>query len=230
MKPPASILASLLLSVLVPVSSLAATVVFTDGTFTNANWTVTSEGLNLGGTGSGTQTATGGNPGSYRRCTDVVNAADFQPFSNTVYVFHKMAGATYTPSVSGPIVSINYSEASMRITGGQQACAIALKQGGVVYYGPLFLNPTTFNVWATTSQTALIATSFDAAAAGVQNPDFSGSGGQIEFGFVRANSTSVGGAGFTTVGGLDNYSVTLSTAEPVATRPTTWGQVKALYR
>lgn len=230
MKSPASVLASLVFSLLVPVSSLAATVAFSDGTWANTNWTVTTEGLNLGGTGSGTQTASGGNPGSYRRCTDTVNAADFQPFSNTVYVFHAMAGATYTPSVSGPIVSINYSEASMRITGGQQACGLALRQGGVVYYGPLFLNPTTFNVWATTTQTALLASSFDATPAGVQNPDFSGSGGVIEFGFVRANSTSVGGSGSTTVGGIDNYSVTLTTAEPVATQPTTWGKMKALYR
>ena len=121
MKPPASILASLLLSVLVPISSFAATVVFSDGTFTNANWTVTSENLNLGGTGSGTQTATGGNTGSYRRCTNTLNSAVSQPFSNTVYVFHKQTAATYTPSVSGPIVSIDYVQDSMRITGGQQA-------------------------------------------------------------------------------------------------------------
>lgn len=230
MKPPASILASLLLSVLVPASSIAATVVFSDGTFTNANWTVTSENLNLGGSGSGTQTATGGNPGSYRRCTNTLNSALSQPFSNTVYVFHKVSGATYTPSVTGPIVSLDYIQDSMRITGGQQAYGLALKQGGVVYYGPLFVNPVTFNVWANTSQTTLIATNFDAAAAGVQNPDFSGTGGAIELGFVCANSTSVGGAGFTTVGGIDNWKVTITSAEPVAVEPTTLGKVKALYR
>lgn len=230
MKPPASVLASLLLSILVPVSSVAATVVLSDGTFTNANYTVTSENLNLGGSGSGTQTATGGNTGSYRRCTNTVNSAAGQGFSNTVYVFHKLAGATYTPSVSGTIVSIDYTQDSMRITGGQQAFGLALKQGGVVYYGPLFVNPTTFNVWANTLQSTLVASNFDAAAAGVQNPDFSGSGGLIEFGFVSANSTSVGGSGFTTVGGIDNWKATITSAEPVATQPSTWGQVKSLYR
>src|SRR5258705_5713533 len=61
MKRPASLLLCLFLSI--PVLSKAATVVLTDGTFTNASWTVTTEGLNLGGTGSGVQTASGGNPG-----------------------------------------------------------------------------------------------------------------------------------------------------------------------
>jgi len=230
MKRPVSIFAVLCLAALLPVDSIASTVIFQDATFTNASWTVTTEGLNLGGTGSGVQSASGGNPGSYRRATNTTNSALGQSFSNTVWVFHKLAGAVYTPSTDGPIVSIDYTEASMRITGGVQACGLAIKQGGVVYYGPGFLNPTTFNVWATTTQTALTAASFDAAAPGVQNPNFSGSGGAIEFGFSRANSTSVGGAGSTTVGGIDNYKVTITGANPVATQPSTWGRVKSLYR
>jgi hypothetical protein len=230
MKPPASFLSVALLFLLVPAVSFSGTAVFSDATFTNANWTVITEGLNLGGTGSGAQFASGGNPGAYRRATNTTASALGQGFANTVYVFHKLTGATYDPSTTGPISSITYSEASMRITGGVQACGLAIRQGGVVYYGTLFLNPTTFNVWATTTQTGLVAASFDAAAPGVQNPDFTGSGGPIEFGFVRANSTSVGGAGGTTVGGIDNWSVTVNYEVPVATSQSTWGKVKALYR
>ncbi|HEX6790060.1 MAG TPA: hypothetical protein VF247_02005 [Candidatus Krumholzibacteria bacterium] len=53
----------------------------------------------------------------------------------------------------------------------------------------------------------------------------------MEFGFYRAASTSAGGPGSTTVGGIDGWSVVLDLATgPVATTPSTWGRVKALYR
>lgn len=213
-----------------PAAVRATTVVFQDGTFPNASWTVLIEGINGGGTGSGTQTASGGNPGAYRQTTNTTNSAVGTGFSNSVFVFHRLAGAVHDPSTSGPITSIDYSEASIRISGGAQACGLALRQGGVIYYGPLFVNPTTLNVWATTTQPGLTAANFDALAPGLQTPNFTSLGGPIEFGFARANSTSTGGPGSTTVGGIDSWTVTLTVEEPVAVRRSTWGEIKALYR
>jgi len=209
--------------------AFGATVVLQDGTFNNADWTVTTEILNLGGSASGTQTATGGNPGSYRRTTNTTNSAIGQSFSNTVFGYHRFSGGVYVPSTSGAILTVDFSVATMRITGGQQAFAIALRQNGVIYYGPIFLNPVAFNSWATTTQPGLTAASFDALAPGVQNPDFSVTGSSIEFGFLSGNSTSVGGGGGTTVGGLDNWSATVSTDEATPAASTSWGRVKTLY-
>jgi len=209
--------------------AFAATVLLQDGTFANPDWTVTTEILNLGGTASGTQTATGGNPGSYRRTTNTTNSAIGQSFSNTVFAFHRFSGGVYVPSTSGAILTVDFSVATMRITGGQQAFGLALRQNGVIYYGPSFLNPAAFNSWATTTQPGLTAASFDALAPGVQNPDFSVTGSSIEFGFFSGNSTSVGGGGGTTVGGLDNWSATVHSDEATPTSGTSWGRVKALY-
>lgn len=47
------------------------------------------------------------------------------------------------------------------------------------------------------------------------HPDFSSTGGPIEFGFFRSNGTYSGGC--TIVGGSDNYSMTLHTEGPSAT-------------
>lgn len=213
----------------IPRSVQATTVVFQDSDFPNANWSTTVEVLNGGGSVSAVRVASGGVTGAYRRVSNTLNSAIGTGFSNSVYGFHSLAGATFDPAVGGPIVSINYTESSQRISGGVQACGVALRQGGVIYYGPGFLNPTTFGVWAATVQTGLVASQFDALAPGVQNPNFSAPG-TIEFGFSRANSTSVGGAGGTTIGGIDNWQVTLTVEPPVPTAHSTWGGIKALYR
>ncbi len=210
-------------------AALAQTTTFTDGTFLNADWSVTTEVLNLGGTVSASQIASGGSPGTYRRIINTLASAIGQGFSNTVFGFHARAGALYNPLVSGAITSIDYSESSIRLAAGQQACALALIQGGVIYYGPGFLNPATLNVWAPTTQTGLVASSFDALAPGVQNPDFSAAGGPIQFGFSRGNSTSVGGAGSTLTGGIDNWSVAVHYDSATPTRATSWGSLKAGY-
>ncbi len=211
------------------ISAGAATVTLQDGTFANADWSTTVQVLNGGGSVNAFQVAAGGNPGAFRRVENTLNSAIGTGFSNTVYAFHRFAAGTYDPAVSGPILSINYAEDSQRISGGVQACGLAVRQGGIIYYGPAFLNPTAFGTWATTTQSALVATQFDALAPGVQNPDFSVAGTPIEFGFFRANSTSVGGSGGTTYGAIDNWVVTLTVDAAVPTEATSWGDLKARF-
>ncbi|MBK9472839.1 MAG: hypothetical protein IPO18_11200 [bacterium] len=210
--------------------ALATTVTFQDGTFTNAQWTTTVEVLNGGGSVNAFQVASGGNPTAFRRIENTLNSAIGTGVSNTVYGFHRFAGGVYDPATGGPILAINYAEDSQRISGGVQACGLAVRQAGVIYYGPAFLTPTAFGTWATTTQSALVAGQFDALAPGVQNPDFSVAGAPLEFGFWRGNSTSVGGGGGTTYGGIDNWRVDLTVDAAVAAETTTWGEVKALFR
>lgn len=208
----------------------AATITIQDGTFANADWTSSVEVINAGGSVNAYQVAAGGNPGSFRRVENTLNSAIGTGVSNTVFGFHRFAGGTYDPAVGGPILSISYAEDSQRISGGVQACGLAVRQGGVVYYGPGFLTPTAFGTWVTTTQPALVASQFDAAAPGVQNPNFSIAGGPLEFGFYRSNSTSVGGGGGTTYGAIDNWTVTLTVDAAVPAEATSWGDLKALYR
>ena len=68
-----------------------------------------------------------------------------------------------------------------------------------------------------------------AVAPGTQNPNFSASGAPIQFGFYRSNSTSVGGNGMATYGGIDNWSVTVRYDAATPARSATWGSVKAGY-
>lgn len=205
------------------------TVTFQDGDFPNANWTTSVEVLNGGGSVNAFQVASGGTPGSFRRIENTLNSAIGTGVANSVFGFHRLAGAVFDPATGGAIVSLAYAEDSQRISGGVQACGLALRQGGVVYYGPGFLTPTAFGTWVTTTQSGLTAAQFDALAPGVQVPDFSPSGGPIEFGFYRSNSTSVGGGGGTTYGGIDNWQVILTIDAAVPVSGGTWGQVKALY-
>lgn len=209
--------------------AMAQTTTFSDATFLDADWTITVEVLNLGGSVTGNQVASGGSPGAYRRIVNTLNSAAGQPFSNTVFGFHQRAGAVFNPATSGPISTIDYSESSIRLAAGVQACAPALKQNGVIYYGPGFLTPSTLNVWVPTSQTGLTAAMFDAAAPGMQNPDFSAGGAPIQFGFARSNSTSVGGDGSSLFGGIDNWTVSVHYNSATPTRPASWGSLKAGY-
>ncbi len=49
-----------------------------------------------------------------------------------------------------------------------------------------------------------------------QHPDFTASGGPIQFGFFRANGTGLNGEGYTLAAGIDNWQITLAAAPPPA--------------
>jgi hypothetical protein len=211
-------------------TAFAQAVSFSDNVFKPVDWTITNEVLNLGGSATGTQIGIGGTSGSYRQIVNTLNSAVGFGFSNTLYGFHAKAGATFDPSTSGPITSIDYSESSLRPTGsGQQACGLALMQGGTIYYGTAFLTPSTFDHWAPTSQLGLTAANFDALAPGVQNPNFTVTGGPIQFGFFRANSTSVGGGGGNVTGGIDDWFMKIQYNSAVPAHSTSWGRIKRMY-
>ncbi|KOR37409.1 MULTISPECIES: PEP-CTERM sorting domain-containing protein [Planktothricoides] len=73
--------------------------------------------------------------------------------------------------------------------------------------------------WTQKSYTGLEASDFSLAFAdgNVNNlhPDFTKNGSEITWGFFRANSSCRNCSGYTVVGGIDDWSVTVHTADPV---------------
>ncbi len=175
-----------------------------DSTFLLANWSSNVEFSSNGASESNEHRMAGGNPDEFRFMMH-----DLDPGPAQISVSHMFLGATYNPSVQGAIESIDYSEDQIEFDPPFSGAAIgalpALFQDGQIFVGP----DITFNnlTWQTTALNGLTASDF---SAGVLNPDFSLSGGQITFGFVRSNSNT-GSSGRATQHGIDNWSFTLHT-------------------
>jgi hypothetical protein len=190
---------------------------FFDGTFNPADWEVILFTGGNGGTTTTTQVTSGGNPGEYRRIENTINNAPGPGLRSRVWGFHRRIGATYNPQVQGTIDSIDYSEDSILISGAGQGMGTgpAMRQNGGVYViVPFLITPE--DSWTHKQLTGLSEANFVLMTGGeppvdpTQHPDFSASGGPIEFGFVRANSTGPGGGGFERTGGIDNWSLSIN--------------------
>ncbi|OGQ81800.1 MAG: hypothetical protein A2289_09405 [Deltaproteobacteria bacterium RIFOXYA12_FULL_58_15] len=184
---------------------------FSDETFDNADWDVTIvTTLGEGGLSSGTQVLPNGAPGAYRQVTNIVNDGT-ETLSSNVFAFHRFSHATYNPSVDGPIACVDYQEDTRMFMGvgmGQGAGA-AIRQGGLVYRGPFFSLADT--VWTRRYFFGLTANDFSLPSDSSAHPDFSVSGGPMEIGFMRNNSTYSGG--YTITAGTDNWSFMIVTVE-----------------
>lgn len=191
---------------------------FTDGAFLVGDWTLTNQLGGLGGSAQVAQVASGGHPGAYRSVKHQVNAAPDTATTSRVFSFHIKTGALYDPATSGAIVAIDYAQESRLISlgGSAQGTSLALRQGGQLYYATSAYQAITAADWATQGHTGLVAADFVAVAADAsqtdQHPDFSASGPAIQFGFLRANSTSFGGGGYAVESGIDNWSVVVRRA------------------
>jgi uncharacterized protein (TIGR03437 family) len=200
---------------------------FFDDTFAPANWELVVSILG-GVDGAAGQVATGGAPGGtgpYRLVEhNVAQAAT--ALGSAVYTFHRKAGATYTPSTQGAIQSIEYCEMAKLFAptvaiGQGQAFGPALLQGGKMY---IFRTAFTYipQVWTSYTLNSLTAANFyelktsaqvAAGAAIVDNtshPNFSSSGGAIQFGFYRGNSTP--STGYKNAFGIDNWALAVYNA------------------
>lgn len=206
----------------------AAAAVVADATFANTDWTLTQFNAGNGGTVTGTQVLTGGNPGSFRNVTDALNAAPAG--SETIVLSTNIyTPFTYNPSASGAIASLNYTE-DAACTGGcfgnGQSTGPALLQGGNLYIlssSSVITGPGAG--WVTHPLSALTAADFGLVSVTpttisnpAQHPDFSAGAAPIQFGYFRANGTSVNGPAYTLTAGIDNWQVTINTATapPVA--------------
>ncbi|MFI4953637.1 MAG: hypothetical protein ACHP7M_10905 [Burkholderiales bacterium] len=222
------LLASLTLAIAttIALSSPATAQTASDSTFLDTDWALTQFTTPGGGTSTGGQVLAGGNPGAFREITDALNAAG--PGLNGVVLSTSIyTPFTYDPSVSGAITSLSYSEDAACTSGcfGQgQSTGPAVLQGGNLYIlssSSVITGPSL--AWTNHPLSGLAAADFglaNVAADGsslfdnTQHPDFSAGGAPIQFGFFRANGTSLGGGGYTLAAGIDNWQVTIGAGPP----------------
>lgn len=176
-----------------------AAVVISDQTFNDVDWSTTvTLTIGSGPTHTEQQVATGGNPGSYREYTH-----DFSGGSGTIFVFHGYTGQTYTPSIQGAILSLDYSEDSISPDNHLIGARTALLQDGVVYsYAGSSGMDFDSDSWITQAIPGIVASNYIEGT-----PDFTSAGSEITFGFLRGNSTGTNNA-FTA--GIDNWSYTIN--------------------
>lgn len=201
---PVAMLPGLLISL-----SAGATVVFNDGVFNDADWTMTAFGFGGGGSAAGVQVVGGGNPEAYRQVTDSVNG--FDGTFTAVHGYSLSPLMIFNPAVDGAITGIDYSY-DYATNGAQVGVALALKQHGSYF----FSWPSAYSIvsggWGSNGHSGLTAADF-ALSSGSGSLDFSVSGAPIEIGFMTANSTPY--YPYIASIGIDNFSVTLrATAVP----------------
>ncbi|MBY0262255.1 MAG: hypothetical protein K2Q20_07910 [Phycisphaerales bacterium] len=197
--------------------------VYFDGTFIDADWSLTTivNASAAGSSAAGNQIASGGNGGPYRfvrHSLTVSNAGN-----GAVTGLHLNANSFYDPSVQGPVTSINYSEDSIAFLGpgSVQAGGLYILQGGNSYVqrNPFLTMPLpAFSGWTANPASGLVAADFyriDGAGTlfPFSNPDFSGSGGVMQLGFWRGNSNN---GNVVTEAGIDNWRVEIIPAPGAA--------------
>lgn len=211
-------LASLSLAGILISSSLSAhggVIVLFDAYFPSANWIAVEVEDDSGNSQFNffTQLLSGGNPGAYQKSNWKLVGSGSVP-QNAAYVFLDTS-QSYVPSVSGAIVKVDWSLDDILISqsGGSAGVAgrAALQQGSGYYRsgaGFHYLNTS----W-TNSSVTLTASDFELiSGSGPANPDFSETGGAINFGYYFGSG---GCCDFsqTSETGADNFRVALHTNE-----------------
>jgi hypothetical protein len=210
-------IASLLTLVLAAAVGAVPPVAFTDGNFADADWTVVTssfEGTSNtplpGGSATGARQDPSGSD-AFRAITHVVPSAPSPTAFAAVWSAHFRSGATYDPGLQGPIGSIDYSELARTVSGLPQSAGIAIRQGGQVFVAQVGVTPEA--AFTRKEGRGLTANDFGVMTPGGfpggAKPDFAAAG-PIEFGFVRGNSTGIGGGGFTLTAAIDDWSVRLN--------------------
>lgn len=178
--------------------------VHTDGAMTGWSSTIVINPYGCSA-GSGASVASGGNPGSYWAisqydCGTLVGVGHLSTFS-------------WNPFSQGAITRpITFKWDGIHFTGGQMAFEALIRQGGKWYMsGYTYSLATSGNGWealggtAAANQWCEVFTGWgppNGYACGSSTPDFSSSGGVIDFGVISLNSGS-----YSRAGGLDNYAV-----------------------
>ena len=139
-------------------ASWGIAVTFSDGTFDNSNWSIDLVTVGPGGSITGTQVNSGGNPGDYRYV--LLNLVPSGGIS-VVFGFHKPIGATFNPSVSGSITSISYSldYKNFATSFAGQGFGLTISQNGK-FYRPSSLASGTGAGWQNDTKTNLLSTDF----------------------------------------------------------------------
>ena len=213
------IISSILFSLIFLISTQATgRVEISDGEFSPTNWTSTTYHQETGTSlGTVTTLTSGGNPGSYREMQFLWNGGPAEP--RRIDVFFKYTPVSYTPSAQGAIASIDVSEDGRIISDSHGAptvslpMRIALEQDGNIYQNliaqSVVESPPFPGSWTTVAETGLTSAHFSLIhGTGPSRPDFSATGSEISFGYIRANSTGVAVREIVTA--IDNWQVTIN--------------------
>ncbi len=180
--------------------ALGTIVVISDEDFADADWSYEIILEPVGSVYTAGQEVTGGNPGSFRKMRHLLT-----PTHANLLVFNAFLPETYDPAVGSEIISLDYSEDAAMITGHIIGHSVALKQGDSVYRHAMAHH--TGSTWTTWTETGLVASDFaKLSGTGPGNPDFSGTGGPITFGYTRWLHSS----DLDFEHGIDNWSYTLN--------------------
>lgn len=225
---PAIVIASAMVGV-----TSAETVSFSDGTFDDAEWSMEvlqenfiSENFTAG------QESTGGMPGEYRRNfmqgSETTNNGGIGPAGATVGHFWESIG--WDPSTQGAVEGVMYRTDAVAFddrpveqtvpTAVIVSMSFLLRQAGVVYVrNPVVGITRPDGVWRQLTYNATQATLFTRFDEQSGHPDFSTSGGAIEFGYFTRAGTFV--PAINNFFGVDNFQVTVSTPGPIVPEPGT---------
>ena len=199
----------------------ASVLSYLDGTFNPADWTTEVTAVPSNATFTAEQSANLGNPGDWKSIrlvsSQTPGGGTSRPF--VLYAFH--SGFVWDAAVNGPLGQVSL-EVDLRLLNAAPQGSVfiqpALLQDGLEYFLSTDVAPA-----ARTTDAAWNTFRFDAGTegwivggGGGPGPDFSSSGGPIQFGF-RAGISLICNAPETSfctatniVTGLDNYNLTLT--------------------
>jgi hypothetical protein len=203
----------ILLLAMVPVPAAGLTI--SDDTFLEADWSaleiVDSSGAAIFTT---SQQLAGGNPESFRQTTHSIPGA-----GQSIIVGHVFSDGHYDPSAEGEIEFIDFA-LDLRFIGGSAGTAqvgyqLLLVQAGSYYNATVTAGAVAQGpgegvpgAWSRHLFAFLDASSFAKVLGdGPDDPDFSSSGADIQFGYMTQNSSLE--TPIATTSGIDNWSVTI---------------------
>ena len=193
--------------------------IISDSDFVDADWAATSL-FQVSSSSQAQQVATGGNSDQFRQTTHMLNPDTSQ--ERVAILYHGFLSGAYNPMTQGGISSIDYSVDRIVINppfvGSQVGHRPALMQNGVVFTtisSPLNFASTS---WTSGSQLNLTESDFVDALSLAQfggdgthfSPDFSGSGGSIQFGYFSGNTSPASNLLIVTNHGVDNWSYSIT--------------------
>lgn len=172
-----------------------------DGTFNNADWTLTTASSGNGGSVSATQVDTGGNPLKFRSVTDTVIAAGSS--ASIVHGYHISPLMSYSFQNGGAIHSLDFSFDFKTVSGAQVGVGLLIKQSGNFFLAGYAV--VTGGAWQTRSVTNLQVGNFNPLGPGTL--DFTAAAAPITLGFFTANSQNPFGPGYSATVHIDNLIV-----------------------
>jgi hypothetical protein len=196
--------------------------IFLDDVFANGNWTasilVDTQPSTTDPTFSAAQVGSGGVGNSaYRQTSHTYGPNNGSTGSAGLVVGHLGVPFVYDPATDGAITSIDLAFSANAFSVGNSGSigygALLLQNGS--YYSAGFFN-VILNSWTPFLLPNLTASSFGlVSGGGPGNPNFSAAGAPITFGYFTSNGTGLGGSQTSTLSGIDNYSLTVTSSATV---------------